>query len=184
MIYFETHATSTDNELGIASGHNDVDLSLVGQRQAREMGNRYASTPLDRVLCSGLRRAWRTAEIAFADCGIPIIRDERLRECSYGDWNGVCADVVERERSSRIHLPFPNGQSLSDVVHAVRGCLSDNNDARHLLIVGHRATYYALHHLLTGVALAEIVSWEWRWRPGWQFDAAALKRFTRDLPLT
>jgi broad specificity phosphatase PhoE len=37
-IIFETHSTSLDNEAGIASGHNDVDLSEVGLRQAKGLG--------------------------------------------------------------------------------------------------------------------------------------------------
>lgn len=41
-IIFETHSTSFDNEAGIASGHNDVDLSEMGLRQATGLGERYA----------------------------------------------------------------------------------------------------------------------------------------------
>ena len=40
-IIFETHSTSLDNEAGIASGHNDVDLSEMGLRQAKELAERY-----------------------------------------------------------------------------------------------------------------------------------------------
>lgn len=171
MIYFEPHATSLDNEAGIASGHNDVDLSRTGESQARELGIRYRSTPIDRILCSDLRRSWRTAEIAFFDRGMTIVRDGRLRECSYGDWNGSPVATIEAERLNRIDVPFPNGQSLSEIVHAVRDCLADNSDARDLLIVGHRATYYALRHLLEGVDLRVVIAAPWQWQPGWRFEA-------------
>jgi broad specificity phosphatase PhoE len=177
MIYFETHATSLDNEAGIASGHNDVDLSQTGESQAHELGMRYRSTGIDRVLCSDLRRSWRTAEIAFGLRGLPIVRDRRLRECSYGDWDGSPAALVEPERLSRIDVPFPNGQSLSEVVEAVRHCLADNGDVQDLVIVGHRATYYALRHLLDGMDLRSVIAAEWRWQPGWRFEA--VKPFPR-----
>lgn len=36
-MYFVTHATSYDNERGIASGHRDVELSPVGRAQARAL---------------------------------------------------------------------------------------------------------------------------------------------------
>ena len=46
-IIFEAHATSKDNEAGLASGWNDVELSELGDRQAREMGKRYAGQHFD-----------------------------------------------------------------------------------------------------------------------------------------
>jgi broad specificity phosphatase PhoE len=79
-IVFETHATSIDNEAGIASGHHDADLSALGVRQARELGARHAGRDLAAVWCSDLRRSYRTAEIAFGRRDVPIVRDRRLRE--------------------------------------------------------------------------------------------------------
>ena len=69
MIIFETHATSLDNEAGLASGWFDVDLSPLGRQQARALGARYAGVPLGAIHTSDLRRAWRTAELAFAPHG-------------------------------------------------------------------------------------------------------------------
>jgi broad specificity phosphatase PhoE len=43
-IWFETHATSLDNEAGLASGRFDADLSAAGVEQAVELGRRYAGT--------------------------------------------------------------------------------------------------------------------------------------------
>lgn len=85
-IIFESHATSLDNERGLASGHVDVALSEAGEQQARELGERYSGERIDLVSCSDLQRAYRTAEIAFTDRRIPILRDRRLRECDYGDF--------------------------------------------------------------------------------------------------
>jgi broad specificity phosphatase PhoE len=85
-IIFETHATSADNEHGMASGHYDVGLSTRGREQARELGERHRNTRVDRVFCSDLERAIRTAEIAFSSRGLPITRDARLRDIDYGAW--------------------------------------------------------------------------------------------------
>ena len=41
-IAFETHATTTDNERWIASGWLDGQLSTLGRRQAKELGDRHA----------------------------------------------------------------------------------------------------------------------------------------------
>jgi broad specificity phosphatase PhoE len=43
IIIFEAHATTLDNEAGLASGHNDVALSELGVKQAKEHGERMRS---------------------------------------------------------------------------------------------------------------------------------------------
>ena len=169
VIYFETHATSLDNEAGLASGHFDVELSALGEQQARELGERYAAIDLDRVLCSDLRRAWRTATIAFTGRAVEIVRDARLRECSYGEWDRAPHAQIEAERARRIDAPFPGGQSYAEVAGATRACLEDQRGAARLLIVGHRATWYALEHLLNGRALAKVIAAPWKWQPGWRY---------------
>ena len=169
VIYFETHATSLDNEAGLASGHYDTDLSPLGEKQAGGLGKRYAAIALDRVLCSDLRRSWRTADIAFADRAISIVRDPRLRECAYGEWDRAPQGTIDTERPHRINVPFPGGQSYLEVVGATRACLDDHSEAARVLIVGHRATWYALEHLLRGRELAEVIATPWRWQPGWQY---------------
>ena len=168
-IWFETHATSLDNEAGLASGHYDNDLSDTGERQARELGERYAGTALRRVLCSDLRRSWRTAEIAFALSDVPIMRDPRLRECDYGEWERAPHARIVAERLRHIDTPFPGGQSYLQTTEAVRSCLADHGDVENLLIIAHRATWYALEHLLNGRELAHVIGEAWQWQPGWLY---------------
>jgi broad specificity phosphatase PhoE len=80
-IVFEAHSTSIDNEADVASGHEDVELSPRGESQAAALGARRRNSGVEVVYTSDLRRAWRTAEIAFRGTGIAIVHDRRLREC-------------------------------------------------------------------------------------------------------
>jgi len=64
-IVFETHSTTTDNERWVASGWLDGQLSPLGQRQAKDLGERRAEDEIVAVFCSDLGRAVETAEIAF-----------------------------------------------------------------------------------------------------------------------
>jgi broad specificity phosphatase PhoE len=86
-LVYETHATTTDNDAGIATGWLPGRLSPAGRAQARELGERHARG-VDAVFASDLARAVETAAIAFAGRGIPVFQDHRLRECGYGDLNG------------------------------------------------------------------------------------------------
>jgi broad specificity phosphatase PhoE len=172
-LYFETHSTSLDNEAGLASGWFDVDLSPRGEEQARELGRRYADVPLGHVYASDLKRAARTAEIAFGG-RVPVAHDARLRECDYGDLTREPTAVIEAQRLNRIRTPFPNGESYDSCVARVASFLDERaSGSAPILIVGHRATWYALEHLLRGRALAEVITAPWQWQPGWEYHTSS-----------
>jgi 2,3-bisphosphoglycerate-dependent phosphoglycerate mutase len=172
-IVFETHATSLDNEAGLASGWFDVDLSPAGEAQARELGERRRGDAIAGVHCSDLRRSTRTAAIAFGDRGLPIVVDRRLRECDYGDLTRQpAASLDPRERW--IEIPFPHGESLTQAVARVELWLADARTSyagATILVIGHRATHYAFEHLLRGVPLRDAVVAPWSWQPGWTYQA-------------
>ncbi len=171
-LVFETHATSLDNEAGLASGWFDVALSTTGEEQARMLGARRRDDQLAVVFCSDLSRSFRTAEIAFGDRLLPIIRDARIRECDYGDLTRRPTSEIEHRRLLHLVDPFPNGESYQQVVDRVSGWLSEamqHFDAGTVLLIGHRATFYALQHLLTRVTLHEAVTSPWTWQPGWTY---------------
>jgi 2,3-bisphosphoglycerate-dependent phosphoglycerate mutase len=172
VVVFESHATSLDNEAGLASGWFDVALSATGEEQARELGARRRDDDLAAVVCSDLIRASRTAEIAFGDRALPIVRDARLRECDYGAFTRHPAVEIEERRRLHVATPFPNGESYEQVVGRVAAWLSEAATAfagRTVLVIGHRATFYALEHLVRHIPLHEAVTATWHWQPGWTY---------------
>ena len=173
MLIFETHATSLDNEAGLASGWYDVDLSPTGERQARELGERRRELRVEAVFCSDLLRARRTAEIAFGRRRVPIVVDARLRECDYGDLTRASAEAVEAHRLRPVDAPFPNGESYEGSVDRVREWLADTLRIRRehpIIVIGHRATFYALEHLLKRRPLHDVITAPWQWQPGWEYS--------------
>ncbi len=171
-LIFETHATSVDNERLIASGHFDVELSPLGCAQAAELGVRYRAENLDTGLCSDLQRSYRTAEIAFAGRGLPVHRDPRIRECDYGAWTRRPAAEIDAERVRRIFEPFPGGESYAEVAARTRDLLREVERfwaGKRVLIVGHRATWYILEHVINGRDLRDVISGSWSWQPGWTY---------------
>jgi broad specificity phosphatase PhoE len=174
-VVFETHASSLDNEAGLASGWFDVGLSASGERQAQSLGERRRGGDIAVVFTSDLRRAVRTAEIAFGGRGLPIVRDPRLRECDYGSLTRRPATEVEAVRPNHVSAPFPSGQSYEQVARRVASWLEDATQAyagRMVLVIGHRATFYALEHLVNGAPLGDAVLAPWAWQPGWVYRVA------------
>jgi len=169
VLVFETHATSIDNEAGIATGWLDGELSETGRRHAAELGARRRDDGIAHVYVSDLGRAVETARIAFEGCAVPITEDARLREVDYGDWNGMPVAKIDAERLRRVSEPFPGGQSYLDVVRQMECFLQGLRADGRFLVIGHSATRWALDHLLLGRPLEELVTEPFDWRPGWLY---------------
>lgn len=170
-IVFESHATTLDNEKKIASGHYDVDLSPAGEQKAKDLGRRRTNEHFDAIFTSDLRRAYKTAKLAFGD-KFPIFKDARLREIDYGEFEHKPSSVIETERPARINRPFPGGESFEDTSARMKDFLQEllkKYDGKRVMVIGHRATQYGLDRYAAGKSIEEIVSAPWQWQPGWEY---------------
>lgn len=172
---FETHSISVDNERGIATGWLDGVLSPTGRRLAKDLGDRRRDDGVAAVFTSDLRRAVETAEIAFEGSLIPIHQDRRLRECNYGELNGmpVLEHEHERERLQHVDERYPGGESYRQVTERVRDFLHDLSagwDGKRVVVIGHSATRWALDHLLSGIPLEDVVAAPFAWQEGWLYS--------------
>jgi alpha-ribazole phosphatase/probable phosphoglycerate mutase len=123
------------------------------------------------VFCSDLRRSYETAELAFG-LKFPIIRDARLREINYGHLEGESGAVVQAQKSMHIRVPFRHGESYLDTTAKMKDFLNElqqNYDGKTVMIIGHRATQYALENLINGIPLEKIIPAPWKWQPGWEY---------------
>jgi len=187
-LIFEAHGTTYDNEAHLSSGWNDVDLSPLGEKQSKEMGERYRNDHFDAIFTSDLQRTWRSAEIAFCknkvgklytdddflktECRFPIIKDKRLRECDYGDLTQKPSETIDAEKSKHITMPFPRGESYMRTTVRVGkflDYLKKNYDGKHVMVIGHRATQYGIEHIVNDVPLEQLVTTHFKWQPGWTY---------------
>ena len=176
-IIFEAHGTTFDNEKDLKSDWFDDDLSELGIKQSIELGERYRDDLFDAIFCSDLKRAVSTAELAFHDRGFMIIRDQRLRECNYGDLNRRPGVEVDPVKVLHIEKPFPNGESYEQTAVRMKNFLNNlliNYEGKRVMIIGHRATQYGLEHWILGLPLEEIVPAPWHWQPGWTYQLEKL----------
>lgn len=171
-IIFETHATSLDNERRLASGHYDVNLSMLGKQEAQDLGRRYAHEAFEAIYCPDHRRAIDTAVIAFGARDIPIIHDQRLRECDYGAMTRSPLADIEGAKPQHVTVPFPQGESYHQAATRMGAFLREaaiNHAGGRILIIGTRATHYGLEHWLNHVPLMQLVSTPFHWQPGWSY---------------
>ena len=171
-IVYEVHATSAQNKGGIGSGWLDGTLSERGKQEAAELGERRREDGIAAVYTLDLGRAVETAEIAFGGSGIPIHQDQRLRECNYGELNGVSLGRFEGGPPRRIDEPYPGGESYRQGVERVSAFLDDlpeDLNGRRIAVISHASPRWALEHLLHGTPLEQLVAAPYRWQPGWEY---------------
>ncbi|MGI8854129.1 MAG: histidine phosphatase family protein [Thermomicrobiales bacterium] len=171
-IIYETHSLTVDNETGVATGWLPGRLSEQGRALAHELGVRHRDDAIAAVFVSDLGRAVETAEIAFGDSAIPVYQDARLRECNYGDLNGMPVAQLVAGRSEHIDVPYPGGQSYRQVVDTMRDFLRElavTWDGSKVVVIAHSANKWALDFLLNGVALEDLVDAPFGWREGWHY---------------
>jgi broad specificity phosphatase PhoE len=164
------HGQSVSNAARRFQGQRDVPLSPLGERQAEALGRalRRRVREVAAVYTSPLARARRTAEIAAAGLGRPLVAVADLREVSLGEWEDLTVDEV-RARSGDpfarwvrdpLACPPPGGEPLlavqERVVGAIAAIAAAHADGEEVLVVCHGGVISAyLAHCL-GLPLSGI----------------------------
>lgn len=168
-LYIIRHGETDWNAERRYQGQRDIPLNDRGREQARKNGARLAtSVPgidgLDFV-ASPMSRARETMELMRAAMGLPpagFRTDARLREVSYGHWEGQLADdlsytdpggVAARQRDPFNWRPR-DGESYAELSVRVTSWLSEIS--RDSVVVTHGGVIRALHGALFGLGPAEI----------------------------
>jgi broad specificity phosphatase PhoE len=153
------HGETDWNRDGRWQGHSDTHLNAAGREQARHVGAELGD--VDVVYSSDLARARETAEIIARELGLEVHRDPRLRERSFGGWEGLTADEIEREFAGA-HARWRAGEGPGaddaepfDVFAARVGAFLDDALERHpdetVLVVAHGGSIRVIHALAAGL---------------------------------
>jgi broad specificity phosphatase PhoE len=138
--------TASNRELRYV-GARDEPLAATGRAQADSLAEALGELPIAAVYASPLCRAEETARRVAARLGVPATAEPRLREQSFGDWEGLTrAEVLGRGDGEREHLlrwesdpdhAPPGGESLELVRQRAQACAGD-------LLAAHRGQWIAL----------------------------------------
>ena len=158
-LYLIRHGETDHNKDGLAMGHLDSPLNERGQRQAQQTAAWLARRPIARLVSSDLSRALHTAAPLGAALGLRVEPDSRLRELSFGLFEGRsvadCAvdhpEIVARWRSGEFDFAPPGGETRRALMARTRVVLDEilAGAAEHVALVTHGGTLNALHtHLI------------------------------------
>jgi broad specificity phosphatase PhoE len=149
------HAPTDWNADGRLQGTTDIPLSAAGEAAAKSW---RLPAPADRWkrLSSPLLRARRTAELVQPS--VPVTVDSRLREMSFGSWEGRSVGQLRAEggetfaAAERLGLDFhpPGGESPRMTMERLADWVRGIATGEPVVAVTHKAAIRALLALATG----------------------------------
>jgi len=181
-IYLVRHGETEWSLSGQHTGSTDIPLTENGKAVARELGEKLIGIEFTAVWSSPMSRALDTARLAGYEHDVRI--DDRLKEWTYGDYEGKTTPEVRETRPDWFlwRDGCPGGESpeqvghrsdeLIDEVRAVEGDVLLFAHGHILRVITARWLGYPPGdgmHFSLGTATLSILGWEreaasiWRW---------------------
>jgi len=155
------HGITKLNKENKVNGRIDEELAPEGRQQALELAQRLASSDIDVIYSSPLKRAVQTAEPLSERLGIPIITDERLTEVDFGELSGksqseiaelLGQSMVELLSSYQYDLSAYRGETNGQVKERTESFIDELKTKEHevALIIAHGGIVRMLSFVCTG----------------------------------
>ena len=152
-LYIIRHGETYWNSQNRLQGRADIELNENGRELAGITGQTLESVDFDKIYSSPLIRAYETACLIRGHRNIPIIRDDRLQEISFGDYEGKDSVALFANETDPFHyfftdpekfVPAANGERFEDVCQRATSFLQEiiepqANSCNRIMIVAHGA---------------------------------------------
>lgn len=174
-LWLIRHGQTDWNEKQLYTGQKDVPLGEQGRAQAAELAANLGGLRVDAVYCSDLRRAQETVQAIATQLGHSPTVDPRLREASFGQWEGLTFREVSQQfpEAAQAWVEDPvtaaptGGESLVSLRQRVVSWLEsvDGRRMEAVLAVSHGGPIRVLLCELLGVPLVK--HYRFKVAPGW-----------------
>ena len=132
-IYLVRHGETDWNKMGRFQGSTDIPLNQYGIELAEITSEGLKEVPFDIIYTSPLVRAQKTAEIMRRDRQIEIITDDRLKEMSFGVFEGADIRLVREQKEHGLYtlLNAPEkyraegGENFEEVIARCRSFIQE-----------------------------------------------------------
>ena len=132
-IYVIRHGHSLGNLNATFTGHIDVELSELGEKQAEHLVEYFKDKKIDAIYSSDLTRTIQTISGVSKDKNLPINKEVSFREIYAGKWEGVKYKDIEvlypdeyykwKNDISKCHPT--DGESVKDLANRVFNKLTE-----------------------------------------------------------
>ncbi len=150
-LYILRHGRTDWNAIKKLQGQVDIPLNDEGRAMAKEAADKYRDVRFDICFCSPLVRAVETAKILLSGRNVPVEYDDRLKEISFGDNEGLEYPKLPEGHCIRTffldpagYVPAAGGESVDDLIKRTASFLDERvypliDEGKSVLIVGHGA---------------------------------------------
>ncbi|MEE1282825.1 MAG: histidine phosphatase family protein [Acutalibacteraceae bacterium] len=177
QIHFIRHGSTVADNKGQYIGSTDVPLSQQGIEDLKKYDElyKYPGTPI--VYTSPLLRCIQTCNVLYPAIKPTIVSG--LAECSFGDWEGKTADMLQSEpdftawlANSRDNAP-PNGESGIDFTKRI--CKAFEGIVTNLMNTGETTAVVVTHGgvimtLMSIYGLPQAESYRWQMDNGFGYS--------------
>lgn len=165
--YFVRHGQTDYNRRRIVQGSGvDSDLNDRGREQAAALYEHYGEYDYEAIYCSELKRTYQTIS-AFDSGEVPLIKDARINEISWGVHEGKTGTLEMKQAYDRMTAGWKNGnydarledaESAQELHDRCVSFLDDlvNTSYTTVLICTHGRTMRCLACLLSGLPISEM----------------------------
>ena len=115
------HAVTAETGPKLSGRKPGIDLSDLGNEQAKSAGARLADVPLSAIYASPIERTQQTAAHIAAHHEVPVTVLDGVIEAEYGDWTGgtiaelAKTDLWKTVQRTPSRARFPNGESIAEM---------------------------------------------------------------------
>ncbi len=155
------HGETDGNSSVRFHGSGDVELSPVGVEQMRAVSRALGYVPVERIVASPLKRAWRAAWVLSG--GAPISLEDDFREIDFGRWEGMTREEIAASdpvlykdwQDGAPGFEYPNGEPRAKFRARVERGLARllEGHAADVLLVAHKGVIRIIVEKLAGQAL-------------------------------
>jgi broad specificity phosphatase PhoE len=157
------HGETDGNSSVRFHGSGDVDLSPAGAEQMHAVSRALGYVPVERIVASPLKRAWRAAWVLSG--GAPISLEDDFREIDFGRWEGMTKEEIAASdpvlykdwQDGAPGFEYPNGEPRAKFRARVERGLARllEGHAADVLLVAHKGVIRTIAEKLTGQALSK-----------------------------
>lgn len=157
-IYIVRHGETPWNKAKRLQGNVDIELNDYGRELAIKTGEGLKETRIDIIYSSPLKRAYETAELIRGNRDIEIIKDDRIREISFGHFEGSNFSELIRDenltfkyffKKPECYIPADDAETFEHLIARAGDFMQDKiepleSSCERVMIVAHGAINKAI----------------------------------------
>lgn len=174
-LYLIRHGQTQANVNGFFCGSSDIALTAEGERQAQHVARQLASTPLDAIIHTDMRRSRDTAGIIAYGRELVMETQPLLQEMAFGEWEMRHHNELEASEAEGYQAwcqdwqkaEVPQGESFTAFTQRIRQALQQLHlrpQESRLAIVAHQGSLSLLLAMMLKLAPADM--WRFPFKQG------------------